>query len=258
VAKRLADIKKEIDSIGIDFKNHIEKTLDKNVFELIDKISQTAEVYIFSGIIRNYFLKIKDYRDVDIFIDGLVDIESLVKKYNYRINSFGGYKITIDNTNVDLWFLKDTWALKNSQTVLDIELAKYIPNTAFFNFSSIMFSFNENKFFYTNHFASFIQNKEINLVFKPNANYALCVVNSFYYSDKFKLRFADKLKKHLKILHKSNADNYEVTQVKHFGKVYYTNEDIDKKIAELETTKGRTANKGLASGGVTSSNGSLF
>ncbi len=258
MAKKLADIKKEIDTLGMTFKSHIEKTLNKNVFELIDKLSQTAEVYIFSGIIRNYFLKIKDYRDVDIFIDGVVDIESLIKGYNYRKNSFGGYKISMDNTNVDLWYLKDTWALKNSQSVLDIELAKYIPNTAFFNFSSIMFSFNEAKFHYTNHFASFIQNREINLVFKPNANYSLCVVNSFYYSDKFKLRLADKLKKHLKFLHKSNADNYEKTQLKHFGKIYYTKEDINKRIEELALPKGRIANKGLASGGTTSSNESLF
>lgn len=258
MGKRLADIKEKIDTVGIAFKSHIEKTLDKDVFELIDKLSKTTQVYIFSGIIRNYFLKIRDYRDVDVFIDGVVDIESLVKGYNYYINSFGGYKISIDNTNVDLWFLKDTWALKNSQSVLDFELAKYIPNTAFFNFSSISFSFNEDKFYYTNHFASFVQNKEINLVFKPNANYALCVVNSFYYSDKFKLRLANKLKKHLRFLHKSNANNYEETQLKHFGKVYYTNEDINKKIEELETTKGRTANKGLASGGATSSTDSLF
>ncbi len=243
MAKRLIDIKKEIDSLGVAFKGHIKKSLNKNVFELIEKISQTSQVYIFSGIIRNYFLKIEDYRDVDIFIDGDVDIELLVKDFVYRINSFGGYKITIDKINVDLWFLKDTWALKNSQSVLDIELAKYIPNTAFFNFSSIMFSFNENKFYCTNHFASFLQNKKINLVFKPNANYALCVVNSFYYSDKFKLQLTDKLKKHLNLLHKTNADKYEEIQRKHFGKITYTNETIDKRIKELEIkTKGRTAN----------------
>lgn len=244
MAKRLIDIRKEIDVLGEVFKSHIKKTLNKNVFELLDNLSQTSQVYIFSGIIRNYFLKIDDYRDVDLFIDGDVDIELLVKNFDYRINSFGGYKITIDNINVDLWFLKDTWALKNSQSVLDIELAKYIPNTAFFNFSSIMFSFNENKFYYTKHFASFLQNRKINLVFKPNANYALCVVNSFYYSDKFKLELTDKLKKHLKLLHKTNADRYEEIQVKHFGKVTYTNETIDKRINELEIkTKGRTANK---------------
>ncbi len=243
MAKRLIDIKKEIDESGVAFKSHIKETLNKKVFELIDNLSQASQVYVFSGIIRNFFLRIEDYRDVDLFIDGDLDIKSLIQNYDYRINSFGGYKITIDNTNVDLWFLKDTWALKNSQGVLDIELAKHIPNTAFFNFSSIMFSFNENKFYYTNHFVSFIQNKKINLVFKPNANYALCVVNSFYYSDKFKLQLTDKLKRHLKLLHKTNADKYEDIQVKHFGKVTYTNETIDKRIKELEIkTKGQTAN----------------
>lgn len=225
-------------------------TLDKGVFELIDKLSETTQVYIFSGIIRNYFLKIEDHRDVDIFIDGIIDIESLVKRYNYRRNSFGGYKITIENTNVDLWFLKDTWTLSKLQSVLDFELAKYIPNTAFFNFSSIMFSFNEAKFYYTKNFTSFLQNKKINFVYEPNANYSLCVVNSFYYSDKFKLPLADKLKNHIKHLHKSNANKYQETQLKHFGKVHYTNEVINKRIAELKTTKGRTNNLGLAKAGL--------
>lgn len=234
MAKRLIDIKKEIDSLGMAFKSHMQKILNKNVFELIENLSHISHVYIFSGIIRNYFLKVEDYRDVDLYIDGDVDVESLIKNFNYRINSFGGYKITINNTNVDLWLLKDTWALKNSQRVMDIELAKYIPNTAFFNFSSIMFAFNENKFYYTKHFVSFIQNKKINLVFKPNANNALCVVNSFYYSDKFKLQLTDKLKKHLRLLHKSNSEKYEEIQKKHFGEVKYTNETIDKRIKEFE------------------------
>ena len=57
MAKKLADIKKEIDSLGMAFKSHLVKALDKKVIELIEKLRQTAEVYIFSGIIRNYFLK---------------------------------------------------------------------------------------------------------------------------------------------------------------------------------------------------------
>lgn len=250
MAKRLTDIKGKIDSAGMAFKSHMEMTLDKGVFELIHKLSETTQVYIFSGIIRNFFLKIKDNRDVDIFIDGIIDIEPLIKIYNFRRNSFGGYKITIENTNVDLWFLKDTWTLSKLQSVLDLELAKYIPNTAFFNFSSIMFSFNEAKFYYTKYFASFLQNKKINFVYEPNANYALCVVNSLYYSDKFKLPLADKLKNHLKHLHKTNANRYEDIQLKHFGKIHYTNKVINNRITELKTAKGRTANMGLAKVGL--------
>lgn len=248
MAKKLVEIAEEINMAEIKFKSHLKKTIDKSVFELIEKLNTDTHVYVFSGIIRNYFLKISDYRDVDIFMEKTIDVEELIKEYNYRKNSFGGYKITINNTNVDLWFLKDTWALKNSQQVIDFELEKYIPNTAFFNFSSIVFSFNENKFYYTKHFASFLQNKHINLVYELNANYALCVVNSFYYSDKFKLPLADKLKNHLKILHKSNAGKYEDAQLKHFGKILYTNNDIDNRINNLtQKTKRRTNNKNLTS-----------
>lgn len=233
MGKKLIDIKQRIESAEMIFKNHLANTLDKNVFEFLVNLSKTCEVYIFSGIIRNYFLKISEYRDVDVFIEGEVDIESMIKKFQYRKNSFGGYKIQVNDINIDLWFLQDTWALKNSQGSFEFDLAKYIPKTAFFNFSSIVFSFNENKFYYTKFFARFLRDKKIDLVFKPNANYALCVVNSFYYSDKFKLNLAEKLKTHIKQLNKSNADKYEETQLKHFGKIYYTKKEIEKRISQL-------------------------
>lgn len=233
MAKKLADIKHQIDEAQMKFKSHLETALDKSVFKLLTNLSITHKVYIFSGIIRNYFLKKTDFRDVDVFIDGENDIENLIKYFQYRKNSFGGYKITINNTNIDLWFLHDTWALNNSQGVMAFELEKYIPTTAFFNFSSIIFSFNENKFYYTIYFQRFLRDRKIDLVFKPNANNALCVVNSFYYSDKFKLKLGEELKKHLKLLHKTNADKYEETQLKHFGKIYYSKEIIGNKIETL-------------------------
>lgn len=242
MAKKLIDIRKQIESNEIAFKAHLEKSLDKDVFYLLNKLSINCHVYIFSGIIRNYFLKIDDLRDVDIFIEGTIDLENIISNYKYRKNSFGGYKITINETNIDLWFLQDTWALNNSQTALDFDLAKYIPNTAFFNFSSIMFSFNENKFYYTKYFTRFLRDKKIDLVFIPNANYSLCVINSLYYSDKFKLKLTNKLKSYIKQLHHTTRGKYYETQLKHFGEIIYSNEEIEDRISTMEIIKSKTIN----------------
>ena len=232
MAKKLIDIQHSIESETMSFRNHLENSLNDEVFDLMCQLSRHCKVYIFSGIIRNYFLKINEIRDVDIVLDGNIDIGNIISKYQYRKNSFGGYKITIENTNIDLWFLRNTWALQ-FQPSLDFELEKYIPNTAFFNFSSIVFSFNENKFIYTRYFARFLRDKKIDLVFAPNADESLCVVNTLYYSDKLKLKLSKKLIKHIKTLSRNNVGKYEETQLRHFGRILYTNEVVQERIKRL-------------------------
>lgn len=234
MAKRLIDIKKYIESEEINFEKYLKNSLDNDAYDFITELSKKVEVYIFSGIIRNYFLKIHELRDIDIFIEGNIDIEQELKGFIFKKNSFGGYKVAINDINLDLWFLQDTWVIKSHQPIFEFDVAKYIPTTAFFNFSAIIFSVNKTKFYSTIHFNRFIRDKKIDLVYKPNANYALCVVNTFYYSDKLKLKIANKLKKHLCLLHKGNSEKYEEIQIKHFGEVIYTKEEIDKRISNMQ------------------------
>jgi hypothetical protein len=234
VAKRLIDIKRQIEANEVIFKDHLKRSLDDSVFHFLDLLSDHVQVYIFSGIIRDFFLKAQGYRDVDLFIEGNINIEKELRNFEFRKNSFGGYKININGTNIDLWFIQDTWALKNHQSMLEFDMAKYIPQTAFFNFSSIIFSFNENKFYSTKYFNRFLRDRKVDLVYKPNANYALCVVNSFYYSDKLNLKMGEALKKYVLKLHKTYSKNYEEIQKKHFGKILYSEEEINNRVKMLE------------------------
>ena len=193
-------------------------------------------MFIFSGIIRNYFLDIKDFRDIDIVLDGTLDIKSYLdeKNFNYTINNFKGYKIFIDDIAVDLWFLKDTWAFNHPQKMFEnFEMPQIMPRTAFFNFSSIIFSFNKNEFYYTKDFTRFLRDKKIDMVFEHNPNNALCLVNSFYYSDKLNLRLGERLKKHLKKISNDCIDRAEEIQISHFGKVLYPNDKIKIRLKEL-------------------------
>ncbi|GAB2678220.1 hypothetical protein GCM10027036_34840 [Flavihumibacter cheonanensis] len=233
MAKKLSDIEQLIKEKEKDFIPYLKELLDKEVFSFLIDLSKLDSLYLFSGIIRNYFLGVKEVRDVDIMIDSSKDISGFVSKFKHRKNSYGGYKIFINDTTVDLWYLQDTWALHNSQKVIEFELEKYIPNTAFFNFSSILYSFEENSFIYTKYFLRFLRDKKIDYVFEPNANYALCVVNSFYYQDKLKLDFTDKLKEYLQKLNKKYSSDYENVQLKHFGEIIYSKTEIQKEIAEM-------------------------
>ena len=235
MAKRLSDIEQEIRDREKNFIPYLQELLDKEVYAFILELNKLDNLYLFSGIIRNFFLGVREVRDVDIMIDTTKDITSIVSKHKHRKNSYGGFKIFINKTVIDLWYLQDTWALHNSQKVIEFELEKYIPNTAFFNFSSIIFSFREDAFIYTKYFLRFLRDKKIDYVFEPNANYALCVVNSFYYHDKLKLPLSEKLKDYLFKLNKKYSSDYENVQLKHFGEILYSKKEIQKEIEEMTT-----------------------
>lgn len=236
MGKKLSDIQKEVEANAILFRKYLDKVLDKEINSFLDNLSKHYEVYIFSGVIRNYFIKATSNRDIDIVIDGYGDIEQLISTYEYKINSYGGYKIEINGMHVDLWFLQDTWALHH-QKKIDFDLTNFIPNyipeTAFFNFSSIIFHLNNNKFTCTKYFARFLRDKKIDIVFAPNANNALCVINTLYYADKYKFKIADKLMRHIKQIYKANIDKFEETQLKHFGKILYPKEEIIERVQKL-------------------------
>lgn len=233
MAKKLSDIKDLVEASTENFKTYLEVNIDQKVLRVLNSLREVSTVYIFSGVIRNYFLGISEVRDLDIVLSTDVNIEKYFSSFQVHRNSFGGYKIKVGDIFLDIWTLDSSWALKHQKN-LNFETAKHVPSTAFFNFSSIMFNLNENSFYYTKHFLRFLQNKEIDVVYKPNFNYELCVLNSFYYSHKFNLKISDKLQKYIVYLNKKiKPENYEKVQIKHFGKILYSYNDILNEISNL-------------------------
>lgn len=232
MAKKLINISNFIEASALPFRQHLEKTLSRNILDLFNQLSERCDVYVFSGVIRNYFLKITDNRDIDIIYDGEIEIETYFKDFKWRKNSYGGYKVSIDDLSLDIWQLQNTWAL-HYQGTFDFDLAKFIPQTSFFNFSSIVFWYNENKFIFTVHFERFLRDKEIELAFAPNANVGLCIVNSLYYSDKLKMRLGHKLVKYVKQKYARGSNDYEKVQLEHFGMILYTPKDIIDRVNSL-------------------------
>lgn len=229
--KKLADIENDVKSEASNFREYIINSLNENVRFFIEELSKHCKIYIFSGVIRDYFLKRDGIRDLDLVIDGEFDIEVLFSNYSFRKNSFGGYKLSIDGINIDLWFIQNTWAIKHRK-ITPSNLETFIPTTSFFNFSSIVFDLDENKFICSRPFLSFLKNKKINIVFKHHDNIPLCIVNSLYYSNKLELKISTKLIKFLRLYFNRKYDYREV-QIKHFGKVLYSNEELKNWIKSL-------------------------
>ena len=202
MAKKLAKISEIVESSVPQFQSYLKEYIDPNVLAIIHQMSEETSVYLFSGVIRNFFLKSNDIRDVDIVLSSPVNVESYFKGYKIGKNSFGGYKIETEDLKIDLWTLDTAWAFQYQKT-LPFDLEKFIPFTAFFNFAAVTYSFNFKTFYTTRHFLGFLQNKLIDVVYEPNANYTLCIVNTIYYSEKLRLKVKPRLRRLIYYLKKN-------------------------------------------------------
>lgn len=51
----------------------------------------------------------------DSFVKNNNGLDDVLRKYNTKINRFGGYKISFNDINVDIWRIENTWAFKNQK-----------------------------------------------------------------------------------------------------------------------------------------------
>lgn len=221
------NIAKEIDSqskaFGIYLRDFL---LGKEIWEKLMEISSQSEVYIFSGVIRNFLLGYIENRDLDIVIRHIKDIKlsrDLFSLLAIKKNSFGGYKIRIDNLTIDVWGLEDTWGIvKERKAPTPQELIK----TAFFNFSAIVYDVTNSRFIYSDDFCRFMKTKVLDVVYPVNPNIPLCIVSTLYYIEKYNLWLSYKLCRWIAEHYKRNLD-FVSAQKRHFGKPQFTNEEIE-------------------------------
>ncbi len=229
MAKKLSDLRHLIDQSGPSFVRYLQRNLNEEVMAKIHAIANHTDIYFFSGLIRNYFLKVDLVRDVDIVLGDVIDLKRVFSGDLMSKNSFGGHRITVGDTKIDLWYIGDTWAFQKEMR-LNPGRPEELAGTAFFNFSAIVFSLKECKFYYNIHFLRFLRDKKINVAYHPNANYSLCIINSLYYSDTYHLKIANELMRYLKILYRQVPKDFTSTQLKHFGRVIYSNKEVRKRL----------------------------
>ena len=221
------DIDVFINSQSLSFKCFLDYILlDEKSLNILNRIALQTDVYIFSGVIRNFFLGYSEFRDLDIVVKDIDQIKlpiEYVRKIRIKRNSFGGYKLNLEHLNLDVWGLEKTWGIVREKKKSNVS---ELISSAFFNFSAIAFDYNKSKFVYNKDFIEFIKTKTINIVYDKNPNIALCIVNTMYYREKYDLRIGLSLCKWIVNNYNSNV-NYSDIQIKHFNKIMYTNDSID-------------------------------
>lgn len=229
MVRKYRKISEEVDSKAFKFYRYLENALEGEAFDFIKSLTLETNVYLFSGIIRNYFLHNYLIRDVDLVVGNSVDVPKFLKDNGFSVNSFGGYKFELGSKKFDLWFVENTWAL-NIEKKIDWKLFSYLPKSVFFNFSSIIYSINDKKFFYTDDFLRFLKTRQIDYVFRENLKKDLCIVNSIYYSEKYNLTIAPRLYRLINRWQKQYKFDLEHVQIKHFGEVLYSQDFIERKL----------------------------
>lgn len=201
--------------------------LDDNTQKLLKFIQQQSTIYIFSGIIRDYFInRHKKPRDIDIVLSHKIDLQSLYSNFEDIIsitkNSFGGTKILINNMHIDIWTLEDTWGLIQKK----LAPSPYnLAQTAFFNFSAIVYSLNEKKFYTHPCFNRFLSDRCIDILYDENPNIPLCIVNTLFYKDQLNMKLSRNLQTWF-IEHYNISDDYERVQIIHWGELIYNKKHL--------------------------------
>lgn len=225
--RRFENIGDNISKQNRSFKIYLKEfLLDSDSWNLLTLISKQTNVYVFSGVIRNFLLGYLENRDLDIVIDNIDDI-SIPRKYlnkiDYKRNSFGGYKLKVGKIVVDTWGLNNTWGIQK----LNLKNTPYsLIRTAFFNFSSIVYDFNNERFIYDEYFLEFFKRPHaMDIRYKENPNIPLCIINTFYYSLKYSFPIKYRLCKWV-VDHYDTNINFENIQLNHFKRIIFSNNDI--------------------------------
>ncbi len=138
---------------------------------------------------------------------------------------------------MDLWKVESTWAIKNEKLRLELFDQYVLPKSTFFNFSSILFDYNNKNFINSLEFTHFLETKVLDLVLEENPLPQLCIINTLYYKEKFKLKISEKLKKFcILFFNRFSKEDFDSIQLKHFKLIKYSYEDIKENINIFKMT----------------------
>lgn len=222
------------------FLTYLSRNLDEETQRLMGRLKSELEILIFSGVIRDFALGYSGpMRDLDLVVKNnfhkLDEILPTFENLSARKNSFGGYKLTLGQMNIDIWDIASTWAFKEGKIHQSIFYENDLVSSCFFNFSSIVFDLNREEFIETTNFKKFRKNRVLDIVLRDNPYPELCIINTFYYREKFRLKLSKKLERYLlENFENIQKEQFAKIQVKHFNRILFTYARLTDKIAAIK------------------------
>lgn len=220
-------------SFGYFLKTYL---LNERSWDVIQEIVKRSDIYVFSGIIRDFLTgSYSGVRDLDFVLTekGQINrlLDWLIKKELVQIhfNQFNGIKMKLGDYHIDIWHIQDTWGIKQEKKEATVDA---LIDSAFFNFQAIVYSLRNKQFIYHSDFCRFLETKVMDIVYEKNPSIPLCIVNVCHYWTLYNYNISSKLVRWLKLHYRKDMDLTEV-QLKHFGSVFYPQDYINSFLKSL-------------------------
>ena len=189
--------------------------------KFLSDILKHTDILIFGGVIREFILndlQKVEHRDIDLVITSINEkIEDILSNFLVKRNSFGGYKLKVNDKDIDLWKLDETWGIKNKAPLFN-NVSEFLPETSFFNINAVAFSLKSNKLLLSEGFKNFLDKRILDIEFKPNPLPALCFIKTYEYILKYKVSLSNKLIDFLATnINSKMIKDFDKIQSKHFG-----------------------------------------
>lgn len=226
-----------------DFLNYLERGLDSEVRSFFNILNSKLDIIIFSGVIRDFALGyLGPVRDLDLVVtkdfDSLEALLQNTKGIRYRKNSFGGFKISISNLEIDIWDINNTWAFNGERMNKSLFIDYSLTESCFFNFSSIIFKMKNRKFIGSKYFSEFLKEQKLDIVLSNNPYPELCIINTFYYRKKYDLKLSKYLKSYIyKNFFEIESSKFDSIQRKHFDKIIFPYSTLKEEVKKLVRNK---------------------
>lgn len=222
MAIKRSETRAKIQAQALSYKLYIDSILEQNrVKGLIDWVSGQVPTLVFSGLTRNFLLGYLNNRDIDFVVIDSHRLKipiSQLREVAIIKNKFGGYKLQTEHLTIDFWDVEKTWGIVQEGMR---STAYSLMNTAFFNFSAIVYDYNRGQFYITDEFCKFYTTHVMEVVYPRNPRIATCIVNALYYADKYEFVIGESLRKWV-VRYYDTALDYRTAQESRFNSIVYS------------------------------------
>lgn len=208
--------------------------------ELFDTLSKIGNIYLIGGILREYrdHQMIKSLRDIDVTIDVInygmwIDF---IQKYAMKNNRFDGFKTVVDDIEVDVWRIENTWAYKNNKVKMKPDKVKQLPKTVFLNVDGIVFDWSRNLWFDEEYQAA-MKTRVLDVVLEDNPQIKLNLLRAMILRNRYGMTYSRRLKEVFKkqLIVSENSLEIELLkeQLKRYRKMVLSEEDIKRELITI-------------------------
>ena len=234
---RYSDIRRTINSQALSFGLYVDHRIRQaGISHLFHYVAERGDVYVFSGIIRNFLLGYLANRDIDFFISIHETLNipiSFLRGTTITKNKFGGVKIQKNGFSVDVWNIDSTWSVDARK---GISSPHSLLKTAFFNFSSIVYDYHKKRFIYDDSFCRFKEKNIVDVVNVDNPFPSACVVSTLHYAATYEFEIGDKLRRWI-VKHYDQSADFVNIQKRRYGTVLYDHSTIDEFVKACKSAK---------------------